>query len=218
MEYITKEDLLQMIELHDAYEKHVPVFSHTRLGGVFHSAKTICSSCLLPLVTFDGDVVRLPHSPGRLILSLTSENSAVFRLWVEEAKARGYNRAYADILAEMTLVPYDSHTRWAIIRNLGSGISEDMKVRAIDNRPADAVNVWRFCGPEERQRAYNSVLNCKDIEAIWSFNVNCLGKPCPDMLAAAKAAARSQDDMRLRDFIGWYERVEKCSANLGRKK
>ena len=178
------QELKQLIELHEAYQKHAPVTESAVFGAYAYNI-SVCKTCGAILRVSDKDARLLDYDVVSGVSRTACSSAALFKEFLRIVKGLGIQQAWADLLLE-PCTDYAS-ARWGIIRQL-SVPSEDMLAKHLDTNPAASVAAAMHI-PELRQRAYNTVLKCADVNSMYQYCTRVLNHTDEKLLAAAEAVA-----------------------------
>ena len=207
---MTTAELRQLIELHNAYDKHMPIIEWGGIG-TFNFSISVCRTCGTPLRTTDGCAKVLEYEPELLgVLTLQEHYPSVFQLFLSTVKAQDLSQAWMGLLLE------DSGGGvfiWQVIRRLGIP-AEDLLVEYFDNDIAAMVAKAMIMPAEIKRRAYNIIIKSDNVKAMYDYCTRILNHTDAAMLAAADAAAsrlpaeQTLTGMRttIEQFNEWYFR------------
>ena len=201
-------DLRKLIDLHDAYDKHVPLLTSSSFGA-YYTRTVICQSCLAPLnqPTPESSPKVLHKDAGLAVVSIATQWPAVWRMFKEQAKVRELTQAYADLLISTTCI-LNMQDLWTTIRQLCIP-SEDMLAEYLDTNATQALAA-AIAIPALRPRAYQAVLKCTDIKDKLNYCRTILGHTDKAMMASAEAVASGHECYNVgsdfETFKAWHDR------------
>jgi hypothetical protein len=207
------EELKQLISLHGAYQKHVPVVSNS-VWGVFSSGRTVCKTCLMPLRLSADNATPLNTgelTPGDITLNICGlmyQAPAIFNMFKRQAYDMGMAQAYSDLVLTGATNVGSMSSLWQTIRQLGLP-TEAVLSASLDGNPAMALEAARYI-PELQPRAYSAIIASENITVMHRYCQGVISHTDKRMLAAAQKIAGQHEcanvAAEMEQFLEWHKR------------
>lgn len=186
---MTTDELKQLVDLHEAYDKHVPATYAS--FGQYGSPVRICKTCLAPLLLALDGKHRLLHRDIMLaVASISQQWPTIFKEMVKQAKELDMLQAYADLMLVDGWNCMGARDLWILLGQMCLP-SEPLLTDMMTKHPEMLVDAAMHF-PGLKSKAYEIVLACNKPAVMHSFCRTTLRHTDARLLAAAKAATAGQ--------------------------